>query len=252
MSKNQRKNQRVKESDKDSKDSIVSEDEHVERICTGHLRNNPDFFMRHPDLLQSMELRHGTDTVPSLLDKRMELLRKSNRELEAKARSLLATAAHNEKLSLCVYKLGRDLIRHCRRDGNLSDAACCELIHKHFPDLGVDILPFGEGENDASVRQIKSNDQRIAGLLESLFGKRQLSCGPFNPAEKVALFGADAMQVASALVAPLGGYTNRARYGLLILTSPDPEKFMPGLGTMFLVQMVGVIETALGVDCDDL
>ena len=87
--------------------------------------------------------------------------------------------------------------------------------------------------------------------MESLFTRRQLSCGPFNPAEKVALFGKRAMLAASALAAPLGGYKGEGRYGLLVLTSRDVEKFMPGMGTMFLVQLVGIIEAALGVDCDD-
>lgn len=221
----------------------------AERACLDYLNAHDDFFTRHPELLERMKLPHGTQTVPSLLDKRMALLDEENEKLRAKVLQFIRTAEMNERLSFRIYRTGRDFMRAMARgDGKpITPQQCCAVMRRHFGDLHINILAFDE-ENDIANYKVRMNDQRIAGILRYVFDERQLSCGPFTAAERALLFGANAARFQSALMAGLGGHGKDAPFGLLILASANAGRFAPGLGTMFIVQLGELVETVLGVD----
>ena len=219
----------------------------ADRACLDYLSEHRDFFMRHPDLLERMELPHGTETVPSLLSKRMELMSKENDRLRSETLGFMKTAEINEQLSLRIYRTGCDFIRLALR-GEVTPRICCDAIRRHFTDFHVNILVFGDEPTDAANQKVKSGDQRIAGIVRYVFDERQLSCGPFSAAERTTLFGDGAARYRSVLVAGLGGHGKHAPYGLLVLASTREGRFAPGLGTMFLVQLNELTETVLGVD----
>lgn len=219
----------------------------TERAVVDYLERHADFFKNRAELLQKMDLPHGTDTVPSLLDKRMALLEEEKEQLEEKVRGFIATADMNEKSSVRIYRIGRDLLRMLRCGEDATAETCCTIMRRHFRDLNFDILVFSDA-TDLGRRRVKFDDRRIAGVVRRAFARRELSCGPFNAAERTVLFGADAKRIGSVLVAPLGGYGDAEPYALLVVTSGDPMRFSPGRGTMFLLQLGELLEAALGVD----
>lgn len=221
-----------------------------DKECIEYLKKNSDLFVRHPDLLDDMELPHGSSTVPSLLNKRMQMLEEKNKKLKAEVARYIEIAQVNEKLSFNIYQLGNDLIRLLLRNKELTIHQCIKAIKKQFTDLHINILVYGDEPTDVASNKIKIGEQRIAGIARHVFNERQFSCGPFNAAERAALLGTDAARFRSMLVAGLGGYRKTQPYGLLILASNDEKRFAPGLGTMFLVQLGELVETALGVDRD--
>ena len=67
-----------------------------EDTVVDHLRAHPDFFERHPRLIEGLNLPHGAggDTV-SLVERQVSVLRQKNRELEDRLRQLVDVARSN-------------------------------------------------------------------------------------------------------------------------------------------------------------
>jgi uncharacterized protein len=69
-------------------------------------------------------------------------------------------------------------------------------------------------------------------------------CGRLKLEKLEFLFAERAEQVASAVVIPLNPV------GLLAVGSSDPNRFHPGMGTVFLEQMAELIRTAIAVQIE--
>jgi uncharacterized protein YigA (DUF484 family) len=76
-------------------------------------------------------------------------------------------------------------------------------------------------------------------MFADLRHKHEPLCGRLRADKLDFLFGDLAGDVASAVVLPFGSA------GLLGVGSGDPNRFHPGMGTVFLRQIAELIETAL-------
>ena len=82
---------------------IESKDE--ERDIVRYLRDHPDFFERHQDLLADMLLPHETGSAISLVERQVSVLRDQRDEYKKKLQQLVKTAQQNEKLNNHVNAL---------------------------------------------------------------------------------------------------------------------------------------------------
>ena len=80
-----------------------------------------------------------------------------------------------------------------------------------------------------------------------VFQKRQPVCGRLRPKQQVFLFGENSAMVKSAVLIPL--YEARA-IGVLAMGSNNPDRFHPGMGTMFLTQLGELVSRALSLHLD--
>ena len=77
-----------------------------------YLEAHPDFLAEHPQLLETLELRHATGPAAvSLIERQIEILRGKNARLEARLVNLLDTAQDNQRRAGNVHALARQLIR---------------------------------------------------------------------------------------------------------------------------------------------
>src|SRR5690606_16962850 len=76
-----------------------------------YLRANPDFLLRHPDLLETLELQHASGSAVSLIERQVEILRGRSQRLEDRLSKLLEAARDNERRASSVHRLARTLIR---------------------------------------------------------------------------------------------------------------------------------------------
>lgn len=74
------------------------------------LRENPDFLVQHPQLLQELQLSHEAGGAASLIEKQVEVLRKDREELQSKLLAMQEEAAANEVLLGGMNNLIRELI----------------------------------------------------------------------------------------------------------------------------------------------
>ena len=87
--------------------------------------------------------------------------------------------------------------------------------------------------------RVAARDAGEWGLFAEFFGKGEPLCGRINADKIEFLFGQHALQVRSAVLIPI---RNR---GLLAIGSHDPNRFHPGMGTIFLKLIADAVDVAL-------
>ena len=78
--------------------------------------------------------------------------------------------------------------------------------------------------------------------LESVWSAGRPRCGHFAEHQRAALFGAEATELRSMAIIPLGAGATR---GVLVLGSSDADRFNPGVSTDFLVRIGELVAAAL-------
>ncbi|HTW37804.1 MAG TPA: DUF484 family protein, partial [Steroidobacteraceae bacterium] len=79
--------------------------------------------------------------------------------------------------------------------------------------------------------------------FESLFSNGKPRCGQARDSQREFLFGADAQDMGSVALIPLG--EKASPLGLLALGSADRDRFHPGMSTEFLARVGDLITEAL-------
>lgn len=228
-----------------------------DEAVAAYLLKHPDFLGRHPEILAALETERRADGAVSFVEKQLSVLRKQNSDTEAHRAELIETARVNANLSVCLHKIAVELLRDTALDRvRLSRSgkagrifrSCRMVLQERIPDVHFSICWFEkffeDGRDPDGVAVIDEKDQRITSLVESLFMAGNPGCGPFSKPECIVLFGRSVSSVRSAVVAPLVEPVTNDRMGILVLASDDAARFAPGKGTMFLVQLVQLIECA--------
>ncbi len=223
-----------------------------------YLLAHRDFYQRYPEAFAGLQLAHQVTDSASLLEKQIEVLRDRNRELTNKLKVMVATVRKNESLSLALHYLAIRLLSVLVdgaklefRDRKISaiKQVCGEVFHERFPDTKIFLHWFAEFINDNSdntLSIIRRDDQRIAGLLHRVFSTGKPDCSRLTKPQCIVLLPQLNSSVASTAVVPLQQPKFGSKIGLLVLYSSDANKFSPGKGTMFLVQLAQLIEHSCG------
>jgi uncharacterized protein YigA (DUF484 family) len=91
------------------------------------------------------------------------------------------------------------------------------------------------------VRTVSVDDPNLKSF-ESLFASGKPRCGQARDSQRDFLFGADANDIGSVALVPLG---EKGSVGLLALGSTDRDRFHPGMSTEFLARLGDLITDAL-------
>ncbi|MEK6806096.1 MAG: DUF484 family protein [Pseudomonadota bacterium] len=224
------------------------EDETVnESRIADHLRRNPDFLQRFPDLLETLELRHAAGTAVSLIERQVEILRGRSQRLEDRLKNLLDAARDNEKRATSVHTLARTLIR-----APSLAAAMLGLRKSLREDFGIEEVFVGVGANFLKRQDIEGlarldpNGPLVKGF-DNFFRTGLIECGPLDEARAHLLFPQAKVLVHSAALVPLEKEKN---LGMLALGSVDAGRFQPRQGRMFLEMTAELVSAALRAKLD--
>lgn len=203
------------------------------------LRRHPDFLQQFPDLATSLVVPRESGAAASLASYQLEVLREKNRELARRLQELHANAQENERLSVRIHQLTLALMRQ----GSAADTlrAMAASLSEDFAGDVVRIVllrPVVGAEPAPWLDVIGPGDTRFRPFADFLASDEPL-CGRLQPAKLDLLFGADAASVQSAALLALDGH------GLLAIGSDDPQRFFPGMGTLFLRMMGETLLAAL-------
>ena len=203
------------------------------------LRRHPKFLQQFPDLAISMVVPREDGPAASLASYQLEVLRDKNRELSRRLHELFANAQENERLAVRTHQLTLGLMRQHNAADTLR-ALAASLAEDFQGDL-VRIVLFEhvEGLDDVDWLQfLPSDDARLASFRDAL-AEGEPICGRLHPDKNALLYGMRAEDVQSSALLPLPGV------GLLAVGSIDPNRFFPGMGTLFLRMMGEAMATAL-------
>ena len=203
------------------------------------LRRHPQFLKQFPDLAISLVVPRDDGPAASLASYQLEVLRDKNRELSRRLQELFGNAQENERLAVRTHQLALALMRQGTAADTLR-AMAASLAEDFNGDL-VRIVLFErvEGLDDVDWLQvIAADDARLASFRDALADGEPI-CGRLHPDKHALLYGARAEEVQSSALLPLSGV------GLVTVGSRDPNRFFPGMGTLFLRMMGEALAVAL-------
>lgn len=217
-----------------------------EASVASYLAATPEFFDRHAQLLAKIRLpdvRGGASTV-SLLERQVEVLRERNRQLERKVKDFVDVARENDALGARVLSMARRLIG--TRD-RVSTVAAIEAALRQDFEAGQSVLVLIAGRAPEGLAESRFLRIVPAGLpalhtFETLFSSGKPRCGQLRDSQREFLFGADAAEIGSVALVPLGG---KGALGLLACGSHDSQRFNPTMSTDFLAHIGELIASAL-------
>lgn len=200
------------------------------------LRDHPDFFIHHPELLTQLEFPHDT-TAESLLERQVGKLRAENQKLGRQLRELVGIAGQNEKLMQRLHVLTLELTATVSPE---------ELIHRLGERLGEDfrsdtvvLLLDDPGPALAGIGAVQALPSQRPEWLTRLLQSSAPLCGRLTREKATLVFGQTTDSVDSAALVPLG------EDGLLAIGSHDAERFFPGMGTLFLELLGSTVKDRL-------
>lgn len=208
-------------------------------LVAQYLADHPHFFEEHAALLGQVRLASPvTGRAVSLQERQMEVMREKYRVLELRMAELIRNAQDNAAIAAKFHGWTQALLR--------SGAPAA------LPDTLVDSLRQSFGVPHATVRlwnldashegnwysEGVTDDVRIfAGSLLAPY------CGSNHDFEAVRWLEEGANVQSTAMLALREGDDT---FGLLVLGSPDPERFTSAMGTDFLTHIAETASAALG------
>ncbi len=213
------------------------------------LVNTPDFFNRHAELLAAVRLAspHGQRAV-SLQERQAEMLREKIRALELRMMELMRHGTDNEVLmerqhrwvkTLLMTTNARDL-PHTIADQIQHDFMVPQVAIKVWDVIDTfQIEPFAVGVSPAVKEFAATLHAPYVGLNTDIEAVQWL-VEP-GAAKSVALIPLRATRIEdtpdAAATAPV--------IGLLVLASPDAQRYHEGMGTAFIERLGDLASAAL-------
>src|ERR1700742_4216101 len=221
----------------------VSAVETEEETIAAYLQHNPDFFERHHAVLARLRLPHarGGSTI-SLVERQIEVLREKHASVEAKLAEFVRVARANDALADKLHGFTRKLLRAGSTETVIATMeSSLRMDFDAFHCVLVLIGPHPEITPQRFVRIVRADDVNLKSF-ETLFANGKPRCVQARDSQREFLFGADANDIGSVALVPLG---DKGSIGLLALGSTDRDRFHPGMSPEFLARMADLITDAL-------
>ncbi len=204
-----------------------------------YLRQHPRFLENFPDVATELVMPRESGPAASLSAYQLEALRARNQELNQRLAELVETASDNEQLMVRVHTLTVGLLR----DDTLADTcrSFVAALNEDFHTALVRLVLFREVPDLAGTPWFLGLPEGAGALPQFAdFLKRgDPACGRLAAEKLERLFGAEAGRVQSAALLKIGGQ------GLLAIGSEDPNRFHPGIGTLFLKLIAQALDAAV-------
>ena len=223
----------------------ATDDVEQERQVSKFLRDTPDFFTRHPELLADMHLPHSTGGAVSLIEKQVAILREQKEASKQKLQTLIKNAQFNERLNEHINQLTLALLDASSLDEVLNIVQT--RLSKDFAADAVVIRLFNTGHPVLSARpEIVDWSEPALGAFEKIIRERRPVCGRLQPGQLESLFNDEAGHIASCALMPLVESENsRGCYGMLAIGSHERDRFRADMGTLFLAQLGKILTRVL-------
>jgi uncharacterized protein YigA (DUF484 family) len=207
------------------------------------LMNTPAFFERHSEVLAAVQMTspHGNRAV-SLQERQAEMLREKIKGLEHRIMDMIRNGNENVQLSDKLQRWARSLLQ-ARQPAELPQRIASE-VQSQFGVPQVAIKVWGVAEHyahHAFAQGVSEDAKSFASSLTAPF------CG-VNPGFEAVQWLADPAAALSVVLMPLRtGELSSAEpaFGMLVLASPDAQRYESGMGTEFLERIAELASAAL-------
>jgi uncharacterized protein YigA (DUF484 family) len=207
-----------------------------EEAVARYLEDQPDFLLRHPQVLARLTLKHEVSGAVSLIEHQVQTLRAHGADLERQLRDLVGVARDNDALGARLHQFALAMLG-ARSAEEALDAAG-ELLRREFR---VDAVAVRIRREPAGTRPeyVSASDRRLSDLLGRFENGRPLLDGARDESLRGYLFGGQAAEIRACALIPLGNS------GVLALGAHDAARFHPGMGTVYLARLGELLARAL-------
>lgn len=205
-----------------------------------YLRQHPDFFQHHLDILEQMQIPHPSGSAVSLISKQLELFRSRHQEQENQLTALIEIARENDAAFTRMHELTLAML-----EANSLEDAIANLDDVMTECFLTDFvaLKIIQQVDDSPLNNlfVKPDDVQLKHFSQEL-QSGQAKCGRPTLAQARFLFGNDAAEVRSCAIIPMA-FTQIE--GLMAFGSRDDMRFHYSMGSLFLTQMSEIVGTRL-------
>ncbi|WP_373975619.1 DUF484 family protein [Chitinibacter sp. SCUT-21] len=202
------------------------------------LKQNPAFFDEFADDIAQIFVphNHGGHAV-SLAERQLLTLRDRNKQLESRLGELLQFGIENDQISDKLHHLTVDLMKANDLASIIGTLEYHLKERFNVPFMALRLwLPAGE----CNLMEFSPVSEAIHRLAENLVSPY---CGPYVTDEVLDWFEIGTGELKS--FAQFALKTADQPFGLLVLASPDSERFYPDMGTLYLQRLSDLLSAAI-------
>ena len=206
-----------------------------------YLLNSPDFFARHAEVLAGVQFvsPHSQRTV-SLQERQAEMLREKIKVLEARIMEMVRHGNDNVALADKMLRWSRALFL-------VSSAAAlpARLVAELMEQFAVPqaaLRVWGLASEFAELPQARAVSDDVKLFASSL---GEPFCGLNTGFEAANWLATPDAAVSLALIPLRSGEADSPAFGMLVLASPDGQRFRADMGTEFLLRFGEIASAAL-------
>lgn len=207
-----------------------------------YLREHPDFFLEHAEILAALSIPHASGGAVSLVERQVSLLREENHKLRTNLEDLVEVARANEALSRRMHELTLSLMEAATPEAIF--AALSNNLSRDFNADHIAVRLFADPARPQQSRDEFAGSQAPEqGLFAEVFEQRRPVCIQLKREQQTYLFGEDSPEDGSAVIVPLLGHDWT---GVLVVASDDPQRYQPGMGVDLLAHLGDIVGLLLG------
>ena len=215
----------------------------TEDDIANYLANTPDFFERHAQMLATVQLTspHGNRAV-SLQERQAEMLREKIKALEHRIMDMVRHGNENVIIADRLQRWARNLFQV--QSGRALPATIAAEIAAQFqvPQVAVKVWDVdARYAQDPYAQGVSEDAKTFASSLTQPY------CGVHSGIEAVRWLDEPDTAMSLALIPLRPGAVNgpAPAFGMLVLASPDHQRFQSGMGTDFLERIAELASAAL-------
>ena len=215
----------------------------TDRKVAAYLRKTPDFFQRHPALLNHVVFPHDAGAASSLVERQVLHLQNERRNLKNQLRALTEVARENEQSMRRMHRLLLKLLR-CEGLEELLKTLYVSLRAQFSVNAVAIRLQLEERPDwQGRMREFIDNDERLPALLRELGIDDGPVCCKLDRQRADVLFGAQACdELASYALIPLG---NSRWRGVVGMGSEHADRFSEAHAGDLLKSLGDILTTLL-------
>jgi uncharacterized protein len=214
----------------------------TENTVSEYLKDNPEFFNKHPDILAELKIPHDRGNAISLVERQVAVLREQNQQTRKRLHELIEIARQNEDLARRMHQLALTLMD--ADDPKDIFKTLYDNLKKNFHADRVVVRLFANPSfvDSFATDEFAGKETAEQSLFRSIIEKRMPLSGRMKRQQQVFLFGDDGDEIASSVMVPLHG---EGWGGILSIGSFDAERFQAGMGVELLANLGEILSFIL-------
>ncbi len=203
-----------------------------------YLQQHPDFFIRHSQLLTDLVIPHGRDSVVSLVERQISLLREKNTILEKQQGKLREIALLNGRVQERMHRIALQTL--AATDINQGIKELIASLIREFDLAYVRLRLFDDAAQplDKIKPAFRITSQSAHTAINELTPTSKPVCGQLSTSQQKLIFGKRGASIGSSVIIPL---RKDMLQGIIALGTADKNRFTRSMDTLYLQRLGEVV-----------